>query len=51
MCGYTLFWWSPLDILLTTVYVSNFETTCQLTPIRVLVEYKLTVWLGLGLVE
>ncbi len=32
-------------ILLTTVYVSNFETMCQLTPIRVLVEDKLVMYL------
>ncbi len=33
--GNTLFWKSPLDILLT---VSNFATVCQLAVIKVLVD-------------
>ncbi len=32
--GYNLYWWSPLEIILT---ISNFAATCQLTLIRVLI--------------
>ncbi len=38
--GYTLFWYSTLDILLT---ISNFVTACQLTLITVLVDYSIMV--------